>query len=1065
MQNFDIPQATPPAETPSKRKKPFSMMEAKPAPREIPVEKARTKRPSLRLVKPPEAEEVKRVKSIRRSVAEAKGPVSEVDQLKSAIKSIKGRLKLKLGHEINGKTAEEIRANVTFGDKARSWLDKIMGKETEKSSINDLLNELQIKEKTLEVKMTPEISIAEPAVLPRKPKTIRDIKTRIAEIEARQAAEADKALEDLHIEVVEEEPVVKKPNIAERIEKAKAKSKTLGVEDIIPEIKTSPLAESVRMPAAEVEIPVTFGEGDEESPINRAEAKPDYDSDLQSILHLAPESALYKNRNNPEFKGRLLSLLRRQQDNESETNALQKSIEALRGKGQEEKALATEKELEKLGDEWIRTFNKEMDDLESLTKLEAFEGVVEIKPEPTLRTIEKRAKREKFRKELAEETAKERVKSAEGLEKKFWADATQRLNDRVESVAKVNFDYDLLAKQKKNPEILKMILDLTRQDVNKRIGEDARMEEESILKDEFQERLEKARKVADKDAEEAIQKEFDSVMEDFRKKTIDLSYQWAIEYEEKLDKIAARAKEIDEEASLPEAEIIEDKKPSEVAPPPPTARERKRRIELQKALSGRADTEQSEELEPIEESVSKKAPPPPSAEERKRRLPPKKVKIDGSFKEKLGLNSGENESDMERAIRDFAFNKLSEEENKSWQKQIFQDLPLLEKYKDQPEVIAKLKDLEHNLVAFDARKEGIIERAKGKHSKPIIRELRDLAVERSEFMNRAINELEAAESPKSPTLRGKKEKADAYEGLRQDLRGRIKDEKQIEEYIELAGYRDRYLRKNDEIEATLYQARIDKMNKEWNKQGLIGDNEDPSVALSGKSGIGKMKIIGSDLASNRVQRGKYEGDTPSGAREKTRSKLERVARLETKELQPFNTAWAVEKLGAGAAKRWDLVAPVIIESKLGPNIAAEINKIVSQVEDLDLSEKENFSDEYKALTGMMETVRQTARFNQSPETAAYIFLRAISPKDFSDYLAQDIVEAGLAKLEQMINKAERDLASKKDAKKKEEEKGFSISRAKPAPRGTPKPPTLEKSKPVVPKKARTIRAPGKSEAA
>jgi hypothetical protein len=1065
MQNFDIPQVTPPAETPSKRKKPFSMMEAKPAPREVPVEKAKTKRPSLRLVKPEtgiDVQEAKQVKSLRRSVAEAKTPVSEVDTLKAQIKSLKGRLTLKLGHPLQGKTAEEIGASVSFGDRARSWLDKIMGKQKEATGIDELLNELKLKEHTLSVKMEAEVSVVEPAPLPKKPRTVRDIKTRIAELEAKQAAEADKALENLHVEVVEEKPVAKKVNIGERIDKAKAKSTTLGAEDIIPEIKTSPMAESVRLPEAEVEIPVTIEE--EEPAIDRMTAKPDYDQDLQEILHLQPETALYKNRNNREIKSRLLKLLRDQQSNESEANALEKSIKALKAKGQEEKALITEKELEKLGNEWQATFNNEMNELEGIARLEATEGVIEIEPEPSLRTVEKKAKREKFRKELAEETTKEKVKVTEGLEKKFWENATQRLNDRVEAIAKVNFDYGFLVRQKKNPEILKMILDLTRQDVNKRISEDARLEEESILKEEFQDRLERARKAKNNEAEIAIQKEFDAALDDFRKKTIDLSYQWAIEYEEKLDKIVARAKEIEEEASLPEAEIIEEKKPSEVAPPPPTARERKRRIELQKALSGRADIESLEELEPIEESVSKKAPPPPSAEERKRRLDQKKEEI--KFEESL--------SDQGKKIYEAATKHLEEEEAKvkeGWLGQILRDHPLIAKYTKNPALAQKLEDLKFNLQAFDARRDGIIEN-KGSR-KERMQELKNIAFERTETVNRAIEDLEATvkalENPqekKVPTILAK-EKADAYQGLRQDLRARIKDEKQIEEYIEFASKRDKYLRKNDELLAGYAQDNIDRMNKEWNKQGLIGDNEDPSVALTGKSGIGRMNVIGSDLATRRGQRGKYEGDTPSGVREKTRSKLEKTAKLETKELQPFNTAWAIEKLGTGAAKRWDLIAPTIIEGKLGPAIVDEIQKIVNQVESLEESEKENFSDEYKALSSMMETIRQTERFNQSPESAAYIFLRAMSPKDSSDFLAQDLVEAGLAKLDQMIAQKEQEIARKKGEKQKEEEKGFSIARAKPAPRGTTKPPTLKKSEPVVPKtkKARTIRAPGKSEAA
>ncbi|MDD2731373.1 MAG: hypothetical protein PHW33_04610, partial [Candidatus Portnoybacteria bacterium] len=1031
------------------------MMEAKPAPREVPVEKARTKRPSLRLVKPmAEVEEAKHVKSIRKSVAEAKRPVNEVDQLRAAIKSLRGRIKVKLGHEIQGNTAEEIKANISFGDRAKSWLDGIMGRRKENTGFNDLINELQIKEKALEIKLGSEISVVEPAPLLKKPKTLRDIKTRIAELEAKQAAEADKALESVHVEVVEEKPVVKKQNIGDRIEKAKAKSKTLGTEDIIPEIKTSSLAESVRMPEAEVEIPVTFEEEEEDEPkVDRMEAKPDFDNDLQSILHLSPESALYKNRKTPEFKSRLSNLIRRKLDNDSEVNALEKSIKALRDKGQEEKAITTEKGLEKIGDEWVQAFNKEMDDLESLAKIEALEGVVEIatepkekpEPKPSLRTIEKKAKREKFRKDLAEEVTHEKVKSSEDLEKKFWEQATQRLNDRAEAVAKVNFDYEYLVRQKKNPVISKLILDLVRQDVNKKISEDARLEEESILKDEFQERLSKARKAGDKDAESSIQKEFDQAMEAFRKQTIDLSYQWAIEYEEKLDKIAARAKEIEEEAALPQAEIIEEKRPSEVAPPPPTARERKRRIEFQKALSGRADIEQLEELEPIEESISKKAPPLPSAEERKRRSDQQKEDL--KFEDKL------TEEDKKAFVEAAA--KFAEEDETKLKAgffgQILRDHPSFEKHRNDPGFNDLLTKFESDILAFEARQADLVQKARGKRTPKVIKDLRELAFERSEFINKGIGELEKAvkaiENPqeKVPTIRTK-EKADAYQGLRQDLRDRIKDEKQIEEYIELAGYRDRYLRQNDEIEAAVYQARIDKMNKEWNKQGLIGDNEDPSVALTGKSGIGRMGAIGSDMATKRVQRGKYEGDRPSW--EKTRSKLERTRRIETKELQPFNTAWAIEKLGVGAAKRWDLVAPVIIEGKLGPAIAEEINKIVSQVESLDETEKENLSDEYKTLANMMETVRQTERFNQSPESAAYIFLRAMSPKDFSDFLAQDIVEAGLAKLDQLIAKTEQEIVSKKEVKNKEEKKGFSMARAKPAPRGTSKPETLKATEPV-----------------
>ncbi len=902
------------------------MMEAKPKPREVPAaETPSARRRSLRLVKS-EAEEAQHVESLRKGVAEVsyKAP-TDVDKLRAKTKSLKGRIEALVGHPVKGKTAEEIKSNVSLGDRFSAWLSKISGKK-ESSSLSDLLNQLHLAEKTLEVKMTPEISIVEPTAPPKKPKTLRSIKSRLDEARAKgESRAADEALENLHVEVVE--PEAPKEGIGTRIEAAKARGRkkmTLGEEDIIPEIKTSAMAESVRMPQAEeeVEIPVHFEEEKDE------------------------------------------------------------------------------------------------------------------------------AKEEAKRRELAEEMTGEKFagEEAKGIESKFWNDSLDRLNNRVSALSKTSADFMALGRLKNDPKVSKQILELMRQDVNHRIKDDSRLTEESLLKEGFETRLINARKAKDKAAEASIKAEYDKALQAFNKKTLDIAYQWATQYEEELDKIAAQAKEIEEEASLPEAEMIEEKKPSEVAPPPPTARERKRRLVLQDALVGKTQ---------------------PSVEVGEGELTPEEIQAVYGEPEKVP-------SQGEKIVK--AATEFLEENEKiakaGWLGKILRDHPLIAKHAENEAVASLLKDLQHDISVFDARRDGISEKAKGKYTKKIIQELRELSIERSEAINRATNELEAAaqavENPvarKAKTLRTK-EKADAYQGLRQDLRARIKDEKQIEEYIELAGYRDRYLRQNDEIEAALYQARIDKMNKEWNKQGLIADNEDPSVALSGKSGIGRMGVIGSNLASERIQRGKYEGHMPSGVREKTRSTLERTRGRETKELQPFNTAWAMERLGNGAAKRWDQVAPVIMEHKLGPVIAREINNMVQQIDKLDESEKNLLSDEYRSLAKMMGIVRNTPRFDQSPESAAYIFLRALKPENFSDFVAQDIVEATLNKLDEEIAKAEQESAKAKAEKKKKEEQGFSMMRAKPKPRGT-EPEVETNNNPGAPKtkKARTVRAPGKSEAA
>ncbi|MDD5726846.1 MAG: hypothetical protein PHC53_05625 [Patescibacteria group bacterium] len=1048
MQKFDIPslkvnpEATPAHETPSKRK--FSMMEAKPAPREIPAaETPSARRRSLRLVKP-EAEEARRVASIRKGVAEVSyKPPTDVDKLRAKTKSLKGRIEALVGHPVKGKTAEEIKSNVSLGDRFSAWLSKISGKK-ESSSLSDLLNQLHLAEKTLEVKLTPEISIAEPAAPPRKPKTLRSIKSRLEEAKAKsESLEADKALENLHVEV---EPETPKENIATRIESAKArgrKNMTLGAEDIIPEIKTSPLAESVRMPEAEkeVEIPVHFEE-------ETAEKTPDLKQQLSDI-GLYDEALVFGYLDNPDIKQKGLKLVELFKAEEAKTNQLEGEITSLEKERDEALDKTTDKKtkksikrqywqkinnlrqtIERSGEQWHRTYESRKEDLENLAK-------------------EAQTKGETKRSELAEEITKEKFETgqAKSAEAKFRFDATQKMDD-ILFYSKRNPDYEDLGRQWKHPKISKLLDELLRQDIQKRIEGDARLEEESLMREDFEARLTKARKTDDKIAEKAIQHEYQQALSDFRQKTMDLVSQWEHEYEEKIDKIAAQAKEISEEAKLPEAEIIEEKAPSEIAPPPPTARERKRRLELQDALVGKTQ---------------------PSVEVGEGELTPEEIEAVYGEPEEV---SSQGEKIVKAATK---FLEENEEIAKAgWLGQILRDHPLVEKHKADPAVARILDDIKHHLEVFNARRDGMVERFKRKPKK-VTQEFKDMVIERSEFVNRSIDELESLakelENPsaikkieKTPSLRAK-EKADPYHNLRQELQERVKDEKQIEDYIQLASQRDRYLRENDEVEAALYQARIDTFNTAWRELGILGVKEDPSVTTTGRSGIGHMGVIGRNLASDRIQRGKYEGDVPSGVREKTRSTLEVTRRLKTKELQPFNTAWAMERLGNGAAKRWDQIAPVIMERKLGPVIAREINNMVQQIDKLDESEKELLSDEYRSLPKMMGLVRNTPRFDQSPEAAAYVFLRALKPNNSSDFLAQDVVEATLNKLDEEIAKAEQESAKEKEEKKKEEEQGFSMMRAKPKPRGTePKIETPNVTKPKT-KKARTVRAPGKSEAA
>lgn len=984
------------------------------------------------------------MESLRKSVAEVSyRPPTDVDKLKAKTKSLKGRIEALVGHPVKGKNAEEIKSSVSLGDRFNAWLSKISGKKTE--SLSDLLNQLHVAEKTLEVKLAPEISVVEPAMPPRKPKTLRSIKSRLEEAKAKsESREADKTLENLHVEVVE--PEAPKESIGTRIEAAKArgrKNMTLGEEDIIPEIKTSAMAESVRMPQAEeeVEIPVHF----EEETVEQA---PNLKQQLSDI-GLEDAALVFGYLDNPDIKQNGLKLVELFKAEEAKVGQLEEEIANLEKERDEALDKATDKQTKKSikrqysqkisrlrqtidssGKQWTAEYESRKTELENLVKEAQAEG-------------------ESKRGELAEEMTEEKFASAEakGIESKFWNDSLDWLNKHVSTLAKTSADdYMALDRLKNDPKVSKQVLELVRQDVNRRIKEDSRLTEESLLKEDFEARLKKARKAKDKEAEAAIKAEYDKALQTFNKQTLDIAYQWATRYEEELDKIAAMAKEIEEEATLPEAEIIEEKAPSEIAPPPPTARERKRRLELQDALVGKTQ---------------------PTVEVGEGELTPEEIKAVYGEPEKVP-SQGEK---IMKAATEFLEQKEAIEKG-GWYQGVLRDHPLIAKHAEKEAVAALLKDLKHNISVFDARRDGISEKAKGKYTKKIIQELRELSMERSETINRAIDELEAAaqaaENPvarKAKTLRSK-EKADAYQSMRQDLFERIKDEKQIEDYIQLASQRDRYLRENDEVEAALYQVRIDKMNKEWNKLGLIGDNEDPSVATTGKSGIGHLGVIGRNLASDRIQRGKYEGDVPSGVREKTRSTLEVTRRLKTKELQPFNTAWAMERLGNGAAKRWDQVAPVIMERKLGPVIAREINNMVQQIEKLDESEKSLFSDEYRSLPKMMGIARNTQRFDQSPESAAYIFLRALKPNNFSDFLAQDIVEATLNKLDLELAKAEQESAQEKEEKKKKEEQGFSMMRAKPKPRGT-EPKVETNNKPSAPKtkKARTIRAPGKSEAA
>lgn len=1114
MQNFDTPSVTPAAETPSKRKKAFSMMEAKPASREVPAkETASARRQSLRVVKDTEAaEEAQHIKSLRKSVAELR-PLSNLEKQRAKVKLLKGRIASKLGRHIEGKNSEEIRANLSFGDKFKaglgSWLDKITNKKSD-SDLNDLLNQLKLAENTLEImQAAPDISITESVAPQNKPKTIRDIKTRIAELEAKQAAEADRALEKLHVEV---EPVAPaKRDIAARIEAAKAKGKknqTLGAEDIIPETKTSPLAESVRVPKAEetTEIPVDFE--DNQEPVLDKTSGQNFESDVKELLHLAPESFLYKFRNTPAIKDRLSKLMQDIKSNEAEVNALELSIESLRGKKQEEKALNLEEQLEKLGDDWQATYNKEMDELEAMARQESVLSIININDNDA----EVQTKKETSPTTVNKETV--------------VSDSMASLQNKILELSKSNPIYKDLLHQASDPEIRKYLFELHGLDVKKKLSlEGAELE---AWAEEYAKKLQTIAERAHAIAETVRQTERPQDKAQHKEGevtegTFDLPKARQIKHEAKVQVSSELLKETQEEKEAPvlkDSELIEDTI-SRKAPPPPSAKERKRRIDLQAAMTGQREAGDNETIENdpytealikethdaykppaketlemalddsdiIDESISRKAPPPPSAKERRKKDLKEEVKFDDSL--------AEQEKKLNEA--DFEFGKQNEEIIKAgWLGQILREYPLVDKHKENPAMAKILNDLKHDLSVFDARREGITDKSSKGSRKRKILELKAIAAERTEKVNHAIDQLESLAQKLEGGAQLETEKpliSDAYEKydlLKEDLEGRInllmsadlKDVKPtkesfIEDYINLTKERDGFYAalskleddkkfsksaKNAERQIKHLQNEIDAKNAILRQVGAIGVNEDPSITTSGRSGIGNLGIIGDNSASKRIQRGKYEV-TPSGVREKTRSTLERTTRQETKELQPFNTAWAIEKMGKGAANRWDLVTPLILKKKLGEDMSFEISLMIGKLNDLPASEKDAISQEYIDLPKMMDIVRGTERFNQCPEAAAYIFLRALSPETPADFSVQGIVEETLSKLDRMLSEAAKEL----DLKRQEEEKGFSVMRAKPAPRGTEtkKTESVRKDKsneaPQT-KKARSVRASGKSAA-
>ncbi|MDD2785852.1 MAG: hypothetical protein PHS79_03080 [Patescibacteria group bacterium] len=139
------------------------------------------------------------------------------------------------------------------------------------------------------------------------------------------------------------------------------------------------------------------------------------------------------------------------------------------------------------------------------------------------------------------------------------------------------------------------------------------------------------------------------------------------------------------------------------------------------------------------------------------------------------------------------------------------------------------------------------------------------------------------------------------------------------------------------------------------------------------------------------------------------------------ESEPLSVEWANKSLGKNsdgeilAAKEWDRIVPLIAEGRLRRKIFVAVEKFLKE-----LNEIKGLSEEYASLTQLITKVREDDKFNDSPEAAMYIFLKALKPKNKADEEAQKIVYKTIWEIDNILEPAPAVESKPKKAGKKVE---------------------------------------------
>ncbi|MFA6160549.1 MAG: hypothetical protein WC766_00020 [Patescibacteria group bacterium] len=187
----------------------------------------------------------------------------------------------------------------------------------------------------------------------------------------------------------------------------------------------------------------------------------------------------------------------------------------------------------------------------------------------------------------------------------------------------------------------------------------------------------------------------------------------------------------------------------------------------------------------------------------------------------------------------------------------------------------------------------------------------------------------------------------------------------------------------------------------------------------------------SDLAQSGVytvpkKTGSVEFTTPSVDVTGLEKKEKEAPTLRTKrkesslEVEPMTVEWANAKLGKNetgesiAAQEWERVSSLVAKERLRYKIGVVVENLIE-----DINQISGLSKEYSSISEIIKTARDDSKFRVSPETAMYIFLKALKPNNKADEEAQKIVYKTIWEIDNMLEPAPVEMETNHEALRKE----------------------------------------------